>query len=116
MKFSLGQNEAGCKDVKKAADLGIKEAVIACEQYCQVLSDEQDEQINNRIQPQDSLAKLYPNRPEPLYNISNIYFDARQYRKAIEYCNKAISVDSNYAPAYYNCQCSRQYVNHVTKG
>jgi tetratricopeptide (TPR) repeat protein len=113
MKFSLGQNEEGCKDVKKAADLGIKEAVIACEQYCQVLSDEQ---INNRIQPQDSLAKLYPNRPEPLYNISNIYFDARQYRKAIEYCNKAISVDSNYAPAYYNKGACLINLNEKVKG
>ena len=99
INVSLGKNEAACKDAKKAADLGNKEAALICQQYCQVITEEQ---LARTIRPDDSLSKLYPNRPEPLYNISNIYFDARQYQKAIEYCNKAIAVDSTYAPAYYN--------------
>ena len=99
IKVSLGKMADACKDAKKAADLGNKEAALICQQYCQLMTDEQ---VARTIRPDDSLAKLYPNRPEPLYNISNIYFDARQYQKAIEYCNKAIAVDSTYAPAYYN--------------
>jgi len=99
IKVSLGKNAEACIDARKAADLGNQEAALICQQYCQVMTEEQ---VARKIQPDDSLAKLYPNRPEPLYNISNIYFDARQYQKAIEYCNKAIAVDSTYAPAYYN--------------
>ena len=99
IKVSLGQNEAACQDARKSADLGNQEAAQICAQYCRVFSEDQ---IASRIKPQDSLATLYPNRPEPLYNISNIYFDAKQYQKAIEYCDKAIKADSTYAPAYYN--------------
>ena|SRR5579863_661915 len=99
IKVSLGKSEEACLDAKKAADLGNKEAALICQQYCQVMTEEQ---VARAIRPDDSLAKLYPNRPEPLYNISNTYFDARQYQKAIEYCNKAIAADSTYAPAYYN--------------
>jgi tetratricopeptide (TPR) repeat protein len=99
IKVSLGENAEACKDARKAADLGNKEAALICQQYCQVMTEDQ---VAQTIRPDDSLAKLYPNRPEPLYNISNIYFDARQYQKAIEYCNKAIAVDSTYAPAYFN--------------
>jgi tetratricopeptide (TPR) repeat protein len=99
IKVSLGKNTEACKDAKKAADLGNKEAALICQQYCQVMTEDE---VAHAIRSDDSLAKLYPNRPEPLYNISNVYFDARQYQKAIEYCNKAIAVDSTYAPAYYN--------------
>jgi tetratricopeptide (TPR) repeat protein len=99
IKVSLGENEAACKDARKAADLGNQQAVQVCEQYCQVFSEDQ---IAGRIRPEDSLSKLYPGRPEPYYNIGNIYFDAKQYKKAIEYCDKAILADSSYAPAYYN--------------
>lgn len=99
IKVSLGENEAACKDARKAADLGNQEAAQICEQYCQVFSEDQ---LAARIRPQDSLSRLYPSRPEPYYNMSNIYFDAKQYKKAIEYCDKAILADSSYAPAIYN--------------
>jgi tetratricopeptide (TPR) repeat protein len=99
MEISLGKKDDARKDVEKAADLGNKEAAIIVQQYFQVLSEGE---INSRVKTQDSLALIYPNRPEPFYNISNIYFEARQYKKAIEFCDKAISIDTNYAPAYYN--------------
>jgi len=99
IKVFLGQNDDACRDAKKAADLGNKEAELVYEQYCQGPTEDQ---VLAKIKPEDSLAKLYPTRPEPLYNISNIYFDAKQYRKSIDYCNKAISVDSNFSAAYYN--------------
>jgi tetratricopeptide (TPR) repeat protein len=99
IKVSLGNNTDACKDAKKAADLGNKEAALICQQYCQVMTEED---VARAIRPDDSLSKLYPNRPEPLYNISNVYFDAKQYQTAIEYCDKAIAVDSTYAPAIYN--------------
>ena len=99
IEVSLGETEESCKDARKSADLGNHEAQQIYQQYCLGLTDEQ---ILLKIKPQDSLAKLYPNRPEPYYNISNIYFDGKQYSKAIDYCEKAIAVDPNYAPAYYN--------------
>jgi tetratricopeptide (TPR) repeat protein len=99
IKVSLGNNAEACNDAKKAADLGNQEAALICQQYCQIMTEEQ---VARLIRPDDSLAKIYPSRPEPMYNISNIYFDAKQYKKAIEYCNKAIALDSTYAPAYYN--------------
>ncbi|HSZ34583.1 MAG TPA: tetratricopeptide repeat protein, partial [Puia sp.] len=68
-------------------------------QFCRVISEEE---IAERIFPEDSLAKLYPERPEPLYNMSNVYFEAKQYKKAIELCDRAIAVDPNFASAYYN--------------
>jgi tetratricopeptide (TPR) repeat protein len=99
IEVSLGEADQSCMDAKKAADLGNNEAKLIYEQYCLGLTDEQ---LMDKIKPEDSLARLYPNRPEPLYNISNIYFDGKQYEKAIDYCDKAIAVDPNYAPAYYN--------------
>ena len=99
IELQLGKKDDAEKNVKKAADLGNKEASLIVQQYFQVYSEEE---INNKIKTQDSLAVIYPNRPEPFYNISNVYFDAHQYKKAIEYCDKAISIDTNYAPAYYN--------------
>jgi tetratricopeptide (TPR) repeat protein len=113
IKVALGQSTEACKDAKKAADLGNKEAALICQQYCQVMTEEQ---VAVLIRPDDSLAKLYPNRPEPLYNISNVYFDARQYQKAIEYCNKAIAADSTYAPAYYNKGVCLLNLNDKVKG
>ncbi|MCW3125417.1 MAG: repeat-containing protein [Bacteroidetes bacterium] len=99
IKVSLGENDSACKDAKKAADLGNKEAELIYQQYCKGLTDNE---IKNRVRTQDSLVLLYPNRPEPLYNIGNVYFDAKQYKKSIEFCDKAISIDPKYAPAYYN--------------
>lgn len=88
-----------CSDIKKASELGNDKATEIYKQFCRLISEEE---IANRIFPDDSLSKLYPDRPEPLYNISNVYFEAKQYKKAIEFCDKAISVDPKYAPAYYN--------------
>jgi tetratricopeptide (TPR) repeat protein len=99
VRVSLGEKDAACKDARKAADLGSEEGESICEQYCQLLTDEQ---VAARIKPEDSLSRLYPNRPEPYYNISNIYFDAKQYKRSMEYCDKAILADTTYAPAYYN--------------
>ena len=88
-----------CSDVKKANDLGNEKAKEVYQQFCMVISEKE---IATRIFPDDSLSKLYPYRPEPLYNISNVYFEAKQYRKAIEYCDKALAVYPKYAPAIYN--------------
>lgn len=35
-------------------------------------------------------------------NLSAIYFKQKDYKKALEYANKAISLDANYANAYVN--------------
>ena len=70
IKVSLGKNAEACNDAKKAADLGNQEAALICQQYCQVMTEEQ---VARTIRPDESLAKLYPNRPEPLYNIRNIW-------------------------------------------
>ena len=113
IKVSLGKNAEVCQDVKKAVDLGNQEAVLICQQYCQVLTEEQ---VASTVRPEDSLARLYPNRPEPLYNICNTYFDAKQYQKAIDYCDKAIAVDSTYAPAYYNRGACLLNLGHKAAG
>ncbi len=76
-----------CSDIKKASELGNDKATEIYKQFCRLISEEE---IANRIFPDDSLSKLYPDRPE------------KQYKKAIEFCDKAISVDPKYAPAYYN--------------
>ncbi|WBL24259.1 tetratricopeptide repeat protein [Zunongwangia sp. HGR-M22] len=89
----------GCEDAKKAADLGHKEAKLVYDQYCNK-TDKRDlkEKINNL----ENIAKQFPEKPEPFYNIGNIYFDNREYKKAIAYYNKAINIDENYSAAIFN--------------
>ena len=99
IKTIMGKSEEGCIDAKRAADLGNEEAKLVYEQYCKVMTEEE---IANKVKPLDSLAKLNPNRPDIFYNISNVYFDAKQYQKAIFYCDKAIAIDPKFTYAYYN--------------
>jgi len=99
IKYEL-KDTFGCKsDIKKAASLGNKNAQ---EIYNQFFKPVATTEYEGRIQVANEFIQDSPTRPEGYYNLGNVYFDEREFNKAIELYDKTISVDKRYSAAYYN--------------
>ena len=103
----------GCEDVKRASELGHKEAKMAYKQYCKGINDTDFEKRKNEL---EKMAKKFTDNPELLYNIGNMYFDSRKYQEAIEFYDKALKIDGNYSAAIFNKGVCLINLKNIAKG
>lgn len=72
-------------------------------EYYMALIDAYYAQNNTRLAKEslEIVEKKFPDNPDALLKLSELYFLVRQYQKAIDYVNKALKINDRSAKAYY---------------
>lgn len=96
--MSIKQLEEAVFDAKRAIRLDSVNS-----EYYMTLVDVYFTQNNTRLAKEllEIIEKKFPENVEGLLKLAEIYFLVRQYQKGLDYVNKALKVDENYAKAYY---------------
>ena len=58
-------------------------------------------------------TQISPINPIEYNNIGNIYFELKNFKKALENFDKALSVDTNFALSYYNKAKTYKEINLI---
>ncbi|MBL7919595.1 MAG: tetratricopeptide repeat protein [Bacteroidia bacterium] len=95
---NLKQLPEAVNDAKRAIKIDSTKS-----EYYMALIDAYYAQNNTRLAKEslEMVEKKFPDNPDALLKLSELYFLVRQYQKAIDYVNKALKINDRSAKAYY---------------
>jgi len=107
-RLNLNQKSEGCYDFQKSLDLGFGNAKQMLQQHCQGVTPKRT--IN---QTEQIMAKS-PETNIDFYNQANVYFNQKNFKKAIEYYITSIELEPLLG-AYYNLGNTYFYLQDYSK-